>query len=167
MSSVVKVEPIVTARVLRGPFDYLRPDGVEVGTLLEVPFGRRSVLGVVTGLADASDHELSEPTRVLDHTVPAELVDLALWMAREYCSTPARALGLVMPPKLHAGAARGQARRRGKPRRPEHLPVGAQRERPELTAEQQAALDAVLRAAPGERLLLHGVTGSGKTEVYL
>ena len=31
-------------------------------------------------------------------SVPDELVELALWMAREYCSTPARALSLVLPP---------------------------------------------------------------------
>ena len=30
--------------------------------------------------------------------MPAELVELALWMADEYCSTPARALSLVLPP---------------------------------------------------------------------
>ena len=32
-------------------------------------------------------------------SVPAELVELALWMADEYCSTPARALSLVLPPR--------------------------------------------------------------------
>jgi primosomal protein N' (replication factor Y) len=45
--------------------------------------------------------------------------------------------------------------------------VGAAREQPELTADQAAALRAIVTAPPGERILLHGVTGSGKTEVYL
>ena len=52
-------------------------------------------------------------------------------------------------------------------RAPLHVPVGAARAQPELTADQAAALRAIVTAAPGERLLLHGVTGSGKTEVYL
>jgi primosomal protein N' (replication factor Y) len=47
------------------------------------------------------------------------------------------------------------------------VPVGAARAQPQLTSDQAAALRAIVTAAPGERLLLHGVTGSGKTEVYL
>src|SRR6476620_12004157 len=95
---VAKVEPLTTARSLRGPFDYQRPDGVVVGALLEVPFGRQTLLGVVTALADESEHDLVAPRRVLEHSLPPDLVELALWMAAEYCSTPARALALVSPP---------------------------------------------------------------------
>ena len=99
MPSVVQVEPLTTARALRGPFDYLRPEGVDVGSVLVVPFGHRDVVGVVTGLADGSEHDPVAPRRVLEARLPAELVDLALWMAAEYCSTPARALSLLLPPK--------------------------------------------------------------------
>ena len=100
-----QVEPITTARALRGPFDYLRPEGVDVGSVLVVPFGRRDIVGVVTGLAEDSEHELVAPRRVLERALPADLVELALWMAAEYCSTPARALSLA------AAAARARARR--------------------------------------------------------
>src|SRR4051795_11434518 len=95
---VIKVEPLTTARALRGPFDYRRPAGVDVGSILEVPFGRQRLKAVVTGLAASSEHELAAPLRVLPDSVPEELVELALWMADEYVSTPARALGLVLPP---------------------------------------------------------------------
>src|SRR5438270_14081589 len=74
--------------------------------MLVVPFGRQELLGVVVGLAERSEvaeDRLLPPRRALDLGVPGDLVALAAWIAREYCSTPARALALMLPP----GAARG------------------------------------------------------------
>jgi primosomal protein N' (replication factor Y) len=126
-------------------------------------------------------------------------------MAQEYVSTPARALGLVLPPpgrektalwaervdgaggrvterqaallaslprwtgKDTAALRRLEARGlvtigpRGRRRAVTHHLVG-DRERPRLTADQERAVAEILE---GGRTLLHGVTGSGKTEVYL
>jgi len=232
---VVKVEPITTARVLRGPFDYEAPEGAVVGMRLIVPFGRRDVPGVVTGLARDSEHKLVAPRRVLHPPLPSELVELAFWLADEYCSTPARALALLAPhPGQRAktalwaervipaspnavtegrepmsaqgvdadGHSAGGGRLTGAQRvllaslprfcgpdtaalrrlearglvrvgprvvrrAPAHLSVGAERPQPAPTADQAAAVAAIASTAPGEALLLHGVTGSGKTEVYL
>jgi primosomal protein N' (replication factor Y) len=173
--TVAQVEPMTTARALKGPFDYKLPEelrgGVDVGSMLVVPFGKREILGVVVGLAQSSEvaeEKLLAPLRALELGVPAELVALAEWIAAEYCSTLARALGLVLPP----GAARRlSGRKRRAVARPEHLAVGARgAQRPPLTAEQQGVLEpiiAALEARRGEQRLLHGVTGSGKTEVYL
>src|SRR3954468_13594619 len=64
---IAKVEPLTPARALRGPFDYRVPsemEGVEVGSMLVVPFGRRRLVGVVVGLAEHSDvppERLREP----------------------------------------------------------------------------------------------------------
>ena len=213
MSRVAQVEPLTTARVLRGPFDYLAPEGTQVGTRLVVPFGNRDVPGIVTALAESSAHELMAPRRVVEPSLPPDLVGLAFWMADEYCSTPARALGMMLPPagvsaktglwaetvngavdpttrlndaqrELIATLPRFTGSDTAALRRLEarglvaiaprvirrtvsHESVGSARERPELTGDQVAALAAISAASAGDQLLLHGVTGSGKTEVYL
>jgi primosomal protein N' (replication factor Y) len=176
MSSIAQVEPMTTARALRGPFDYrlpeeLRGGAVDVGSMLVVPFGRREVLGVVVGLADSSEvaaEKLLAPLRALELGVPAEMVALAEWISAEYCSTIARALALVLPP----GATRRlSGRKRRAVPRPAHLTVGSRAaEPPVLNADQQAvlaSLEGALRDGSVEQRLLHGVTGSGKTEIYL
>src|SRR5918995_402787 len=102
--AIAKVEPLLTTRALRGPFDYLLPDrlaGVGVGSVLRVPFGRQRVVGVVVEVAESSDlppERLAEPLEALEAGATPELVRLGLWVAREYCSTPARGLELVLPP---------------------------------------------------------------------
>src|SRR6478672_5503839 len=114
--AIARVELLTTARALRGPFDYLIPErlaDVGVGSVLEVPFGRRRMLGVVVEVADSSELEperLVEPLSALEAGVSPELVRLGLWTAREYCSTPARGLELVLPPGV-GRAGRGTAPR--------------------------------------------------------
>ncbi len=167
---------MTTARVLRGPFDYRLPEElsetVTVGSMLVVPFGRREILGVVTALSDyseVSEEKLLAPLRALELGVPIDLVALAEWLAEEYCSTLARALALVLPP---AATRRLSGRkRRTRPALPKHIRLGARTaEPPTLTAEQAAALSNLilaLRSGRSQTRLLAGITGSGKTEVYL
>ncbi|HEX5469397.1 MAG TPA: primosomal protein N' [Gaiellaceae bacterium] len=160
MTRFASVYPLVTARALAKPFTYLA-DGLEKGSVVSVPFGRARRRGVVVGIEDEAPPEV-EPVaveRVLGSVSPA-LVDLALWIADYYGSTPARALALVAP---DAPARRKGARRREQPRA---LPGEAAPA--ELTDEQSAALEEITAAlGTGRSLLLYGATGSGKTEVYL
>jgi primosomal protein N' (replication factor Y) len=243
---IAKVEPLLTTRALRGPFDYMLPErlaGVGVGSVLVVPFGRQRLVGVVVEVAERSDlppERLAEPLEALEAGVTPELVRLGLWVAREYCSTPARGLELVLPPgvgrtgrgaaartelvarltpagraALEDGTRLGSVQRaaiaalagvdlpegeeltaaelrstgadpaalrrlearglvelweRQRERRPAIVDVGARSSRPPLNAAQSAALAEITSAIDGSEhaaLLLHGVTGSGKTEVYL
>ncbi len=158
--SYASVYPLVSARAVARAFTYEAPEGVGKGTVVSVPFGRSQVRGVVVGLEDAPPLGVKAAPvgRVLDELPPA-LVDLALWLAEYYGSTPARALELVAP-RMRA--------RRGE-RKP--LPTGLPGEAPpaSLTPEQEAALARIVEGmdAGKGRFLLYGATGSGKTEVYL
>ncbi|MEJ7714291.1 MAG: hypothetical protein WKF40_00735 [Thermoleophilaceae bacterium] len=118
---IAKVEPLTTARALRGPFDYLLGadlQSVGVGSMLMVPFANRRILGVVVDVAEESEvapEKLAEPLSALEADVPAELVNLGLWVAREYVSTPARGSPwCFLPARGRAAAgARGRGARCG------------------------------------------------------
>ncbi len=147
--AILKVEPLTTARALRGPFDYRRPasmDEVAVGSVVRVPFGPRRLLGVVVEVAEASElppERLAEPIEALESGAPAELVRLGLWVAREYCSTPSRGLQLVLPPGTGTGArtvrSKVELRSRILPAGEEALGAGGGR----LGAKQRAVLEAL------------------------
>ena len=123
MARYASVYPLVTARALARPFTYLA-DGLEKGSIVSVPFGRARRRGVVVSLDDEVPADI-EPVAVEEvlGAVPAPLVDLALWLADAYGSTPARALALVAPaersvaPVPAAGAAPKTSRPRRRPSR--------------------------------------------------
>ncbi|HWF26011.1 MAG TPA: hypothetical protein VG275_11215 [Solirubrobacteraceae bacterium] len=128
---------------MRGPFDYqLGPDhaDVEIGSVLSIPFGGSRTLGVVLALADSSAvaaERLVEPLAVLTPALPPDLVELAVWMAREYCSTTARALSMLLAPGTAAGV------------RPRTVLVAA------ITAAGRGALaDAAVPLTDGQRAAL-------------
>jgi primosomal protein N' (replication factor Y) len=156
------VYPLVSARSLARPFTYEVGEEIAKGAVLSVPFGAATHRGVVVALEDAPPDGI-EPVaagRLLDELPPA-LVDLALWTADYYGSTPARALALVAPPK---------PARRGEPRQPSRkYALDGEAEPAMLSGPQRAALDRIeaAAAAGGGHFLLYGATGSGKTEVYL
>src|ERR671922_2248600 len=133
------VYPLVSARALARPFTYLA-EGLEKGSVVTVPFGRARRRGVVVGLGDEAPPDV-EPVAVdrVVGSISPPLVDLALWLAEYYGSTPARALALVAP------AAR---RRRGELRRPAYDFPG-EAEPAALTQPQEAALERITGALDG------------------
>ncbi len=142
------------------------------GQLVRVPFGSREVLGVVWGVhtsapASLSTHTLRQVTAVLDGIEPlsANWRQLVQFSAQYY----QRALGEVamaaLPPQLRDLTPVQMARRLKKqPASTEALAAALQSPWP--LSPQQTEVLAQMAAAPGP-FLLHGATGSGKTEVYL
>jgi primosomal protein N' (replication factor Y) (superfamily II helicase) len=162
VSRYASVYPLVTARGLAREFTYEVPDEVRPGAVVEVTFGNARRRGVVTGVDVVPPAGVTAVPveRVLEELPPA-LIDLALWLAEYYGSTPARALELVAPVR--------RARRKEQEPPGERQSLEGEAAPNALTGEQQAALARVAEAldAEGGHFLLYGPTGSGKTEVYL
>jgi primosomal protein N' (replication factor Y) len=162
VSRLASVYPIVNARALARPFTYEIADDVGKGAVLAIPFGNARRRGVVVD-ADTEAPPDVEPVaaeRVLETLSPA-LVDLALWLADYYGSTPARALALIAPQQR---ARRGERREVAVSEALPAEPAPAQ-----LSETQERALARIeeLAASGGGNVLLAGATGSGKTEVYI
>src|SRR5215216_4751425 len=162
MSRYASVYPLVTTRALARPFTYEAPDDVQRGAVVTVRLGGGRKRGVVVGLDEAppSGVDVAPIERVVE-TLPCKLVELALWVAEYYGSTPGRALALIAPLKRE--------------RRKEQVSAAArdsllgEPEPAALTAPQQRAVGRLREALEGGggHFLLYGATGSGKTEVYL
>jgi primosomal protein N' (replication factor Y) (superfamily II helicase) len=157
---LASVYPLVSSRAVARPFTYEVPAGVEKGAVVAMRFGRGAARGVVveTGVVAPPGIKTAPIDSVL-YELPPALVDLALWVADYYGSTPARALELVAP-KLRV--------RRGE-RRVTGAGLTGEAEPAQLTPAQEKAIARIVEAldAGGAHLLLAGATGSGKTEVYL
>src|SRR5580692_3607473 len=89
---------------LRKEFDYAIPaeltDKVDVGSRVQVPFGARKVLGVVTALAEESAHtKLRSIIKVIgaQTLVTPKILKLARWIGEYYCCPPEIALKSVLP----------------------------------------------------------------------
>ncbi len=149
-------------------FDYLVPNPLQEtlapGMRVRVPFGRRRVVGVVLEKPrrePGQGHKYKPIESLLDTEplLPAELLQLLRWTADYYQHPLGEVIAAALPGPLRKGTKlRAPAKKSAPlPRQPS----------PPLTGEQQAVLGALAPARGFAVSLLHGVTGSGKTELYL
>ena len=159
-----------------GLFDYAVPDAlngvIEVGHRVRVPFGKRTVTGFVYALDQGPTVlDLKPIEAVLDAepVLPAVLVELAGFVAAHYLVPLDEVIRAIVPPRVRAVVKRAVKRRR----QSRILRQATEVTRPAavvLEPAQEAARERIAIALARQEsnvFLLHGVTGSGKTEVYL
>lgn len=147
-------------------FSYRIPEDMvlHVGDPVLVPFGRGKKKAYVLSIQERvcfPEEKIKDIDSVLDKefSVEEELLSLAVWMSREYGTGLNQCLKTVIPVKR-------KVKKRGKATellwKAEEAPLS-------LTKEQANVLEGIkLAFSKGEKAaLLFGVTGSGKTEVYL
>jgi primosomal protein N' (replication factor Y) len=154
-------------------FDYLPPAGIEPaqlkpGVRLQVPFGRGRRVGLLLGTAPGSALSPAKLKRVLavldeEPVLAPDLLDLCRWAADYYHHPLGEVLASALPARLREGGTLQPARSR-KAQAAATEPALP----PKLNDEQAGALARILESLGSfQTLLLEGITGSGKTEVYL
>jgi primosomal protein N' (replication factor Y) len=132
-----------------------------LGCRVAAPFGRREATGYVVGELDACDIpevQVKRITRSIDAEplFDARGIELARWMAGMYFCGIGEALAAMLPS--------GRRETEAPALDAEDLDI---REKALLLSEEQAAALAAITAKPGGIHYLYGLTGSGKTEVFL
>lgn len=143
------------------------PDfSVQRGDTVNVPLGKRKVNGVVVTLNANIPQNTDFTIKAIlnkNESLP-QLKDPFLkwleWVAEYYLHPLGQVIQLCYPPLENKISNR-------KTKKSSVIPVLQKKEQPQLTEEQKSALESILKYKNFSTHLLHGVTGSGKTEVYL
>ena len=157
------------------PLDYLVPEEMLVapGDRVMVGLGGRHVFGIVVSIHDASrinEKRLRKILRVLKDIPPlrAEWIDLVRFASAYYLRGVGEAAVPAIPSLFRRSAIKRDEKWLLKARA---YPCVDGMERvepiPTLNPDQQEAVDSICRVNGFAPWLLFGVTGSGKTEVYL
>ena len=140
------------------------------GTLVQVPLGKRQVLGVVTNTAAPTTFDgaarLAQPLHPALPPMAPDWMALVAFAAGYYQRTVGEAAVAVLPPLLKHVTAKALTKYL---QAPAASVAAAHPQADAETTTPTAAQDEALRTwrEAKQPVLLHGVTGSGKTEVYL
>ena len=154
-----EVAPTQIVRAGSDVFTYASAEPLAIGTIVRVSVGKKLMNGVVMKeLRSKPTYETKPIEAVLEHTpLPTTTLSLSTWLSEYYATPLAAVLQTVLPAGLHKD-------RRNKQR----STPGISRKRTSfvLNEDQQRAVAKINESDPGT-LLLHGITGSGKTAVYI
>lgn len=156
---------------LRRLFDYLLPQEIDYKSIIPgvrvlVPFQSRTLVGIVISIEKKSNipyEKLKRVTEILDTQpiLPDDVYKLCQWSADYYHYSLGEVLACALPTLL----------RKGKPTVVKNKPTIVNEKNDDsltLNEAQQHAVNAIVIATNSFKVfLLNGVTGSGKTEVYL
>lgn len=144
--------------------------GIQVGMQVCVPFGsgNRTRTGYVVDISEKAEYDVTKMKSIAgivagSVTADSRIISLAWWMKERYGSTMNQALKTVLPVKRKVKARNRQVVR-------SMVDVQIREAEILLNEEQrQIAEDFCSRYDRGDRApsLIYGITGSGKTEVYM
>lgn len=144
----------------------------EAGHLVIVPFGRREVAGLVIGRSGSTEvpqDKLKDVIALRSQLAPLSQEWLALCsFAADYYQRPLGEVALPgLPKNLRALTATALDRALKKLAKRNAHQDGSAANTPALKPEQDIAASVIADTQEFAPILLYGVTGSGKTEVYL
>jgi primosomal protein N' (replication factor Y) len=153
-----EVAPNQIIRAGSSTFTYSSKTPLAIGQIVTIEIGKKILSGVVIRETKQPAYETKPIVSLIEEApLPEPLVKLAIWMSDYYGAH----LALVLQAILPSGLTKKRRERTVTARE-----TIRNRTKIVFTAEQQAALSEIETMSPGTAIL-HGVTGSGKTQVYI
>jgi primosomal protein N' (replication factor Y) len=143
---------------------------VSIGKRVFVPFINRAIVGYIVGFCDVADvKNVKAISAVIDKepVLSQEMLSLTRWVSDNYFCSWGEAIAAVIPAGIKKGRESIGSRLKETEEASEKFPQSMPHN---LMEEQSRALKSVIDSVDkGEykTFLLHGITSSGKTEVYL
>lgn len=151
-----EVAPNKIVRSGQAVFTYASNQEISVGHIVSIPIGKSTATGIVIKEVNKPEYTTREIEKLIEETpLPKHLVDIALWIADYYNTPLATVLQTILPRGLD------KKRRQAKAIQDKNV---RDRTKIVLNPEQISAVKNILDSRG--TVLLQGVTGSGKTEVY-
>lgn len=158
--NIVKYYEVSPTKIVRTGSDiltYQSPIDLEIGSIVRIPIGKQFGFGVVLRNTQKPSYETKNVVEVIEsYPLPNQLLSLATWISKYYATPLATVWQTILPSGL------GVKRRTQES--PSHSPI-RNRTHFLLNNDQLSAVDAIDKKPRTH--LLHGVTGSGKTAVYI
>lgn len=155
----IEVAPTVLVRQDATSFTYAYDSPLSIGTIVTVSVGKKIVTGVVIENVPKPTFACKAISTVVEDTpLPKPLISTAQWIAAYYQVHLSTVLSTLLP----SGVTK---KRRTKPKTTDHKSVRANQHRTP-TKSQQAVINAIINENYTTQILF-GVTGSGKTLVYI
>ena len=140
---------------------YSFPDNLQTGTMVEIPVGTRKFVGIVLRKVTKPDFDVKEILRILfDQPLPMEILKLHNWISKFYSTHPGTVWQTILPSGLNKNRRESTKKDRGNGNN-----SVVSRTNFVFNNEQLHAIDQLSKMESGTAIL-HGITGSGKTEVY-
>jgi len=139
-------------------FTYASEDNLSIGQIVSISVGKKNLIGIILREVQQPTYETKIISAVIEEiALPEQIVELALWLSSYYDTHLATVLQTILP--------RGLQKNR-RERSPASRLVTRNRTTIVFTEDQTKAIETIESMSTGSALL-HGVTGSGKTAVYI
>ena len=153
-----EVAPCKIIRTDSETFTYSSGTIISIGQIVLIEVGKKRIIGVVIRHTNEPTYLTKPIISIIETTpLPRQLVDLALWLSKYYVTPLATVLQTILPSGLQKNRQKNQIH-----------PIAASRTRTNIVfnEEQLNSLKIISEYKSGT-FLLQGVTGSGKTELYI